>query len=435
MSSYRKRCQLLVNRDPEDGSGLNAGDPMSLNVHEIQKHFPGLNQQVHGHRLVYLDSAATTQKPVAVMDAVDSVYRQDCANVHRGVHTLSERATARFEGVRKVVAAFLGISDSREVIFTRGVTESMNLLANTLCHLDSGFQPGDEILISSLDHHANIVPWQLISEKMGTVLKVIPCDDAGELILSDLDQWISEKTRVVSVGHVSNAIGTVNDIDAIFAKARKVGAITILDAAQSAPHMSISPKEIDCDFLTFSGHKTYGPTGAGVLWGKREILDRMPPWQGGGDMIRTVSFEESSFAETPWKFEAGTPDIAAVIGLGAALEFLESIGRDKVCSHETRLLQKIESALKSMDGVNVVGEPSLRACCVSFTLDGVHPHDAATIMDQNGVAIRAGHHCAMPLMKRLGLPATIRASVGMHNDETDVEALLQSVEAVREIFA
>ena len=414
---------------------MNLGESMSLNVHEIQKHFPGLNQQVHGHRLVYLDSAATTQKPTSVLEAVDSVYRQDCANVHRGVHTLSERATARFEGVRKTVSSFLGVDDPREVIFTRGVTESMNLLANTLCHLDSGFQPGDEILISALDHHANIVPWQLLSDKMGTVLKVIPCSDSGELLLDELDQWVSEKTRVVSVGHVSNAIGTVNDIDTIFAAARSVGAITILDAAQSAPHMSISPKDIDCDFLTFSGHKTYGPTGAGILWGKREILDRMPPWQGGGDMIRTVSFEESSFAETPWKFEAGTPDIAAVIGLGTALEFLDSVGREAVRSHEAALLEKVESALTAMDGVNVVGQPAERACCVSFTLDGIHPHDAATIMDQNGVAIRAGHHCAMPLMKRLGLPATIRASVGMHNDTTDVEALLHSIEAVREIFA
>lgn len=411
------------------------GDSVSLNLTDVQKLFPGLDQQVHGHRLVYLDSAATTQKPLSVIQAVESVYRKDCANVHRGVHTLSERATARFEGVRKTVAQFLNIDDSREVIYTRGVTESMNLLANSLSKTDGGFQQGDEVLISALDHHANIVPWQLLGDSLGIVLKVIPCDDAGELILSELDQLLSERTKVVSVGHVSNAIGTVNDIDRIFSAARKVGAFTVLDAAQSAPHMSISPKDIDCDFLTFSGHKTYGPTGAGILWGKKEILDRMPPWQGGGDMIRTVSFEESSYAEVPWKFEAGTPDIAAVIGLGAALEFLDSIGRDSVRAHEESLLEQIESGLKSMEGVQVVGEPSKRACCVSFTLDGVHPHDAATIMDQNGVAIRAGHHCAMPLMKRLGLPATIRASVGMHNDDSDVLALLNSVKAVKEIFA
>jgi len=414
---------------------LESVNPVPLNVTQLQQQFPALDQEVHGNRLVYLDSAATTQKPLTVIEAVDSVYRHDCANVHRGVHTLSERATARYEDVRKKAARFLGTDDSREVIFTRGVTESLNLLANTLSRLDGGFNEGDEILISALDHHANIVPWQILGESLGTQLRVIPCDDAGELVLSQLENLVTEKTRIVSVSHVSNAIGTVNDIDQIFAAARSVGAVTILDAAQSAPHMTISPRGIDCDFLTFSGHKTYGPTGAGILWGNREILDRMPPWQGGGDMIRTVAFEETVFAEVPWKFEAGTPHIASVIGLGAALDFLDSVGRESVQAHEAGLLQQIESGLLEMDGVNVVGAPAQRACCVSFTLDGIHPHDAATIMDQHGVAIRAGHHCAMPLMKRLGLPATIRASVGMHNDHADIDALMDSIKAVREIFA
>lgn len=406
-----------------------------INLEMIRRHFPALDQKVHGEKLVYLDSAATTQKPLEVIEAVDSVYRQDCANVHRGVHTLSERATARYEDVRNKVAKFLGTEESREVVFTRGVTEAMNLLANSLGSGDHALVPGDEIVIGTLDHHANIVPWQMLCEKNGTILKVIPCDDQGELVLSELDSLVTDRTKVVSIGHVSNAIGTVNDIDRVFAAAKNVGAVTILDAAQSAPHMSINPIDIGCDFLTFSGHKTYGPTGAGVLWGKLEKLEKLPPWQGGGDMIKTVSFDRSSYAEVPWKFEAGTPDIAAVIGMGAGLDFLDNVGRSHVKAHEDALLESMESKLRNIEGVRIVGEPLKRSCCISFTLDGIHPHDAATIMDQSGVAIRAGHHCAMPLMKRLGLPATIRASVGMHNGEDDIDALVDSIKAVREIFA
>ena len=337
--------------------------------------------------------------------------------------------------MRNKVAKLLGTEESREVVFTRGVTEAMNLLANSLGSGDHALVPGDEIVIGTLDHHANIVPWQMLCEKNGTILKVIPCDDQGELVLSELDSLVTDRTKVVSIGHVSNAIGTVNDIDRVFAAAKNVGAVTILDAAQSAPHMSINPIDIGCDFLTFSGHKTYGPTGAGVLWGKLEKLEKLPPWQGGGDMIKTVSFDRSSYAEVPWKFEAGTPDIAAVIGMGAGLDFLDNVGRSHVKAHEDALLESMESKLRNIEGVRIVGEPLKRSCCISFTLDGIHPHDAATIMDQSGVAIRAGHHCAMPLMKRLGLPATIRASVGMHNGEDDIDALVDSIKAVREIFA
>ncbi|MEC9475988.1 MAG: SufS family cysteine desulfurase [Planctomycetota bacterium] len=404
----------------------------SVELSTVRSLFPCLDQVVHGHPLVYLDSAATTQKPTSVLAALNSYYREDCSNIHRGVHLLSEKATARYEGVREKVAGLINATDSREVVFTRGTTESINLVARTIGRDRVG--AGDEILISTLEHHANIVPWQMLCQEMGAVLRVIPCSDDGELVLDDLDTLLNEKTRIVSIGHVSNAIGTVNNVKLIFQAARRVGALNVLDAAQSVSHLPIDVQDLDCDFLAFSGHKMYGPTGSGVLWGRMELLDSMPPWQGGGDMIRSVSFDGTTYADVPWKFEAGTPDIGAVIGLGAAIDFIRSIGLEAIQAHEQVLLDDAVLKLGAVEGLRIIGNPVERVSSVSFILEGIHPHDVGTIMDQSGVAIRAGHHCAMPLMKYFGLPATIRASFAVYSETADVISLLEAIETAKAVF-
>ncbi len=404
----------------------------SVELSTVRSLFPCLDQVVHGHPLVYLDSAATTQKPTSVLAALNSYYREDCSNIHRGVHLLSEKATARYEGVREKVAGLINATDSREVVFTRGTTESINLVARTIGRDRVG--AGDEILISTLEHHANIVPWQMLCQEMGAVLRVIPCSDDGELVLDDLDTLLNEKTRIVSIGHVSNAIGTVNNVKLIFQAARRVGALNVLDAAQSVSHLPIDVQDLDCDFLAFSGHKMYGPTGSGVLWGRMELLDSMPPWQGGGDMIRSVSFDGTTYADVPWKFEAGTPDIGAVIGLGAAIDFIRSIGMEAIQAHEQVLLDDAVAKLGAVEGLRIIGNPVERVSSVSFILEGIHPHDVGTIMDQSGVAIRAGHHCAMPLMKYFGLPATIRASFAVYSETADVISLLEAIETAKAVF-
>jgi len=404
----------------------------SLDLATVKSLFPCLHQQVHGNPLVYLDSAATTQKPISVLEAMDGYYRENCSNIHRGLHALSERATAKYEQVRNKVAALLRAPDPREVIFTRGTTESINLVARTIGRERVG--SGDEVLISAMEHHSNIVPWQMLCEEQGATLRVIPCSDEGDLILDELVDLISEKTRIVSIGHVSNAIGTVNDVKQIIQAAREMGALTVVDAAQSVPHMNIDVEDLGCDFLAFSGHKVYGPTGSGVLWGRLDLLESMKPWQGGGDMIRTVSFEKTTYAEVPLKFEAGTPDIAAVIGLGAALDFVKEIGLDAIYAHEKDLLDDAVAKLDQVSGVRIVGRPAHRASSISFVLDGVHPHDVGTILDQKGVAVRAGHHCAMPLMKHFGLPATIRASFGVYSESDDVDSLVEAIDEVKGIF-
>lgn len=403
-----------------------------LDLARVRSLFPCLHQQVHGNPLVYLDSAATTQKPIQVLEALDGYYRESCSNIHRGVHTLSERATAKYEGVRETVASFLGAPDPRGVVFTRGTTEAINLVARTIGR--ERVEAGDEVLISALEHHANIVPWQMLCEEQGAILRVIPCSDEGDLILDDLQDLMGNRTRIVSVGHVSNAIGTVNDVKRIIDAAREVGALTVVDAAQSVPHLNIAVEDLGCDFLAFSGHKVYGPTGSGVLWGRGDLLESMKPWQGGGDMIRTVSFEKTTYAQAPWKFEAGTPDIAAVIGLGAALDFVNEIGMNTILRHEMELIDDAVAKLEQVEGLRIVGRPLHRASAISFVLEGIHPHDVGTILDQKGVAVRTGHHCAMPLMKRFGLPATIRASFGVYNESDDVEVLLAAIETVKEIF-
>lgn len=401
-------------------------------IEQVRALFPCLQQEIHGHPLVYLDSAATTQKPQPVIEAIDHFYRHDYSNVHRGVHTLSERATSLYEGVRAKVANLIHATDPHEVVFTRGTTEGINLVARTIGR--SLLNEGDEVLISAMEHHANIVPWQMICKEQGAILKVIPCDDDGDLILDDLDTRIGPRTRVVAVGYVSNALGTVHDVKKIITEAQKVGAITLIDAAQAVAHIPIDVVELGCDFLVFSAHKMYGPSGSGVLWGRKELLDQMEPWQGGGDMIRTVSFEGSTYAETPWKFEAGTPHIAGVIGLGAAVDFLQDVGVDCIDSHESPLLAETVQRFDQVNGLRVIGRPTRRVSVISFLLDDIHPHDMGTIIDQYGVAVRAGHHCAMPLMDRFGISATVRVSYGIYNCIEEIDSLMLAIEKVREVF-
>ncbi|MDE0960028.1 MAG: cysteine desulfurase [Planctomycetota bacterium] len=402
------------------------------NLDEVRSSFPCLQQEIHGKPLVYLDSAATTQKPIQVLQALESFYQEDCSNVHRGVHTLSERATHRYEAVRTKVAELLNAPDPHGVIFTSGTTESINLVARTIGR--TRVSAGDQVLISAMEHHANIVPWQMLCEEQGAQLEIIDCTDDGNLKLDDLQSRITDRTKVVSIGHVSNAVGTMHDIQKVISVAREKGAITMIDSAQAISHVPIDVEKLGCDFIAFSAHKMYGPTGTGVLWGRKELLDQMSPWQGGGDMIRTVTFEGSTFADVPWKFEAGTPHIAGVIGLGAAIDFIQDVGLESIRSHETQLLEAVVSKLDQIDGLTIIGRPENRVSAVSFVLDAIHPHDAGTIMDQQGVAIRAGHHCAMPLMNRFGVAATIRASFAIYNTLDEIDALVDGIKNVQEVF-
>jgi len=417
-----------MNRTPQ----TNESCPSFSHLDPIRRRFPCLQQEIHGNPLVYLDSAATTQKPTQVLQAVESFYQEDCSNVHRGVHTLSERATIRYEAVRAKVAQFIHAPDPHGVIFTSGTTEAINLVARTIGR--ERVNSGDQVLISTMEHHANIVPWQMLCEEQGAKLVIIPCTDDGDLILDDLQSLITDRTKVVSIGHVSNAVGTMHDIQNVIAVAREKGAITMIDSAQAISHLPIDVEQLGCDFLAFSAHKMYGPTGTGVLWGRKELLDQMSPWQGGGDMIRTVTFENSTFADVPWKFEAGTPHIAGVIGLGAAVDFIQEVGFETIQPHEQQLLEKTVTRLDQLDGLTIIGRPENRISVVSFVLDRIHPHDAGTIMDQQGVAIRAGHHCAMPLMSRFGVAATIRASFAIYNTLDDIDALVAAIESVQEVF-
>lgn len=397
--------------------------------------FPVLQQQVNGHRLVYLDSAASSQKPRAVIESIERFYRRDNANVHRGLHELSTRATEAYEAARVRVANFLGIDDPAELIWTRGTTEGLNLVAWSWG--GSNLRPGDEILLSVLEHHSNLVPWQLVAERTGARLRFLDIDDRGCLDLSNLDQLLTPRTRVVSVAHVSNALGTINPIRTIADRARSVGAIVVVDGAQSAPHLPVNVWELGCDFFAFSGHKVCGPTGIGGLWGRRELLEQMPPLFGGGDMIDEVELERSTYAPLPHRFEAGTPHIAGAIGLGAAIEFLQSVGMHRIHRHERTLLAYALQRLREVPGLRVFGPTALeeRSGVISFTLADVHPHDLATILDAEGVAIRAGHHCAQPLMRRLGVSATARASFYLYNTHADVDRLVEALNRARELFA
>jgi cysteine desulfurase / selenocysteine lyase len=399
----------------------------------IRAQFPILSRPVRGKPLAYLDNAATTQKPRAVLDAIRRYYEEDNANVHRGVHLLSERATSAHEEARVKVARFLGAADPHEVVFVRGTTEAVNLVAQTFGRQRVG--RGDEVLVTELEHHSNIVPWQLLCQEKGAHLRVLPVDDAGDLRVGELDRLLGPRTRLLAVAHVSNALGTVNPLPEIIARAHDRGVPVLVDGAQGAPHLPVDVRALGADFYAFSGHKLYGPMGIGALWGRRALLEELPPWQGGGDMILSVTFEETTFNALPHKFEAGTPDVAGAVGLGAALDWLGGVGVAAVDAHERALIASLLEALRELPEVRLVGTPRERAGVVSFLPGEVHPHDAGTVLDQHGVAVRAGHHCAQPVMHRLGVPATVRASFAAYSSPADVEALLRGLHEVRRIFA
>jgi cysteine desulfurase/selenocysteine lyase len=398
----------------------------------IQSQFPALQQEVHGKRLVYLDSAATAFKPRCVIDAVKDMWERDCANIHRGVHTLSQRATKRYEEARSRIGRFVGATDRREVIFVRGATEGINLVAQSYALPRLG--PGDEIVVSGLEHHANIVPWQVVRDRTGASLKVVPVTDEGEVELAAFEREITARTKVVAFAHVSNALGTVLPAKQIIALAHAVGAVTVVDGAQAVPHLAVDVKDLASDFYVFSGHKLYGPDGTGVLYGRRELLEQMPPYQTGGDMILNVSFEETTYNELPARFEAGTPNIAGAVGLGAAVDFVSEIGFDWIRRHELELLALAQRELGRIGGLRQIGTARDKVGVVSFVLDGIHAHDIGTVLDNLGIAIRTGHHCAQPVVERMGVPATARASLGLYNDERDIRDLVAALGRVKEMF-
>jgi len=410
------------------GLGLSAQD-----VEQIKRDFPILDQKIHGHKLVYLDSAATSQKPRAVIDALVRYYEHDNANIHRGVHTLSVRATEAHDEARETVRRFIQAADANEIIFVRSATEAINLVAETYGRVNVG--EGDEVLITAMEHHSNIVPWQMLCDEKRAHLRVAPINDAGELDLDAFEKLISPRTRIVAVTHVSNALGTVNPIRKIVQLAHAHDVPVLVDGAQAVPHLPVDVQALGCDFYVFSGHKVYGPTGIGVLYGKEEILAEMPPYQGGGDMISSVTFEKTTYNVVPYKFEAGTPDIAGAIGLGAALEYISKIGMDRIAVHEHDLLVYATEKVSAVPGVRLIGTAGERAGVVSFVMEGVHPHDLGTILDREGVAIRTGHHCAQPVMDRFGIAATARASFAVYNTRQDVDALVEGMRKAHEVFA
>ena len=398
----------------------------------VRRDFPILSTQVHGHPLVYLDSAASSQRPLAVLRAVDDYERHSHANVHRGVHALSQAATSAYEGARERVRRFLNARSTREIVFVRGTTEAINLVAQAWAR--PRLKPGDEILITALEHHANIVPWQMVCEQTGCSLRVAPIDRRGEVLYEELEKLLSPRTRLVAIAHVSNALGTVLPVQRVVAAAHARGAVVLVDGAQAVPHSRVDVQALGVDFYAFSSHKLYGPTGIGVLYGREELLEAMPPWQGGGEMIRTVAFDKTTYNELPWKFEAGTPNISGAVGLGAALDYLEGLGVEAVAAHEARLLTLASSELARVPGITLIGTAAHKAAVVSFTLEGVHAHDLGTILDTEGVAVRTGHHCAMPVMTFFGIPATARASFGCYNTEDDVARLISAIGKARKVF-
>jgi cysteine desulfurase/selenocysteine lyase len=406
----------------------------ALDVTALRRDFPALHQEVNGKPLVYLDSAATSQKPRSVLDALAAYYEHDNANVHRGIHELSRRATDAYEEARAKVARFIGAADASEVVWTRGTTEAINLVANAW-GLDA-LEPGDEILLSVMEHHSNLVPWQLLARRAGARLRYIELDDEGKLVLDDLPSLLTDRTRMVAVTHVSNALGTINPVKDIVAAAKRVGALVLVDGAQGAVHTKLDVQDLGADFYAFSGHKMCGPTGIGVLWARRELLEAMEPWQGGGDMIEFVERDMSTWADVPHKFEAGTPNIAGAIGMGAAVDYLSAVGMTAIAEHEQELVAYALERLLPIPGIRVFGppDPTEHSAVVSFTLGDAHPHDISTILDSQGVAIRAGHHCAQLVMKRYGVAATARASFYLYNTGSDVDRLVEGLEEVRAIF-
>lgn len=404
----------------------------SYDVHAVRADFPILSTKMRGKPLVFLDSAASAQKPRAVIDALVDFYSHGYANIHRGVYQLSADATERYESTRDVVQRFIGAADRREIVFVRNATEAINLVARTWAEQNLG--PDDEVLITALEHHANIVPWQMLGERRGTRLRVAPIDARGDVMLDAYESMLNDRTRLVAISHVSNALGTVNPVAEMVAMAKERGVTVLVDGAQAVPHMAVDVDALGCDFYAFSGHKLFGPSGIGVLWGRLPVLESMPPFMGGGDMIESVTFEKTTYAPVPAKFEAGTPDIAGVIGLRASIEYLEGIGLDRIGAWEHRLLDRATEVLGGIEGLRIVGTAREKAAVVSFVLDGVHPHDIGTALDQAGVAVRVGHHCAQPLMEILGVPATVRASFSLYNTLEEVDVLADAVREAMEIF-
>jgi cysteine desulfurase/selenocysteine lyase len=403
-----------------------------FDIKAVREDFPILGRTVHDRPLVYLDNAATAQKPRVVIDAVTRYYTQTNSNVHRGLHELSEKATAAYERARATVRRFINAAEEREIVFVRGTTEGINLVAQAWGR--TAVRKGDEVLLTEMEHHSNIVPWQMLCERAGARLRVAPIDDAGTLRLDALRDLVGPRTRMVALAHVSNALGTVNPVREITRLAHERGALVLLDGAQAVPHMPVDVRDIGCDFYAFSGHKMFAPTGIGILYGRADLMEAMDPWQGGGDMIASVSFEKTTYKRAPHRFEAGTPDIAGAIGLGAAVEYIESIGWPAIEAHERDLLDYATRSIAAVPGVSVLASGAPRVGVVSFVVDGVHPHDVGTILDTQGVAVRAGHHCAQPLMDRLGLPATARASLAFYNTRDEIDALVAGLAKVREVF-
>jgi cysteine desulfurase/selenocysteine lyase len=404
-----------------------------FDVERVRADFPVLHQTVNGKPLIYLDNGASSQVPQVVIDRGSIYLEHEHSNIHRGVHYLSQRATTAYEGAREKVKRFINARESRECIFVRGATEGINLVMHGYGR--KFIERDDEILISAMEHHANIVPWQMLCEEKGALLRVIPMNDAGELLQDEYDGLLNERTKFVAITHVSNALGTINPIKEMIAQAHKYGVPVLIDGAQSAPHMPVDVQDLDCDFYTFSGHKMYAPTGSGIVYGKAELLEKMNPFQGGGDMIKSVTFEKTTYAELPNKMEAGTPAIASQIGLGAAIDYLNSIGREQAAKHEAELLRYATERISAIEGVRIIGTARRKASVLSFVIDGIHPHDIGTILDQEGIAVRAGHHCAQPVMQRFNVPATARASFAFYNTKEEIDVLAKTIERVIEIFS
>ncbi|WGS84257.1 cysteine desulfurase [Methylomonas sp. UP202] len=401
-------------------------------VEQVRADFPILGEKIRNKPLVYLDNAASCQKPQAVIDAIVHTYSREYANIHRGVHTLSVKATDKFEGAREKVRAFINAKSDKEIIFVRGATEAINLVAQS--YGKSQLNAGDEIVISAMEHHANIVPWQMLYEQIGAVLKVAPMDQAGELLFDEFEKLLNAKTKLVAITQMSNALGTINPVENIIAAAHARNIPVLLDGAQAIPHMAVDVQALDCDFYVFSGHKLYGPSGVGVLYGKQALLEAMPPYQGGGDMIRTVTFEKTTYAGLPHKFEAGTPAIAEIIGLGAAIDYVAAVGVANIAAYEAELLAYATEQAQQIKGLNIIGQAAHKGGILSFTLNRIHPHDIGTMLDSLGIAIRAGHHCAMPVMDFYGVPATARASFAMYNTRQEIDVLMQGIKSLIEVF-
>ena len=414
-------------------SALTTEIAAGFDVEKIREDFPVLKQTIHGKPLVYLDSAATAQKPHAVIDAIRKFHEVDCANIHRGVHELSQRSTAAYEETRARMKRFLNARSKTELIFVRGTTEAINLVASSWGH--KNVREGDEIVISAMEHHSNIVPWQMLCEVTGAKLRVIPMNDRGELLMEEYEKLLNPRTKMVAVAHVSNALGTINPVKEIIALAHRAGALALVDGAQAAPHMRVDVQALDADFYAVSGHKMVGPTGIGILYGKSKLLNAMPPYQGGGDMIKSVTFEKTTYNDLPYKFEAGTPNIAGGIGLGAAVDYLSGVGLDRIAAYEHELLVYGTHALEQIPGLRMIGTAREKAAVLSFVIEGIHPHDIGTVLDRLGIAVRTGHHCAQPVMDRFGVPATTRASLAFYNTRREIDALVAGIHKVKEVFS